>query len=150
MITIGPPSDRHPRSLGLNLLEQRPSHVLVGRSRPPGGATREPARIVVAQPAFVRRRVELADLVARLGPVLENLVAVREALRDVERATSCRPSARPTTCSRYVGLSGRRSTMMSRIAPRVAADELRLGGGRVLEVHAAERAADARLNATFA
>ena len=31
--------------------------------------------------------------------------------------------------------------MMSRIAPRVHAHELRLGGGRKLEVHAAQRAA---------
>ena len=37
-------------------------------------------RVVVAQAALGRRRVELADLVARLGVVLEHLVAVGEPL----------------------------------------------------------------------
>ena len=40
--------------------------------------------------------------------------------------------------------------MMSRIAPRVHAHELRLGGGRELEVHAAQRSRLRWLNATLA
>ena len=43
-------------------------------------------RIVVHQPAFGAGRVELAHLVAGFGLVPQHLVAVREALRHVERA----------------------------------------------------------------
>src|SRR3954469_3238471 len=73
-------------NLRLGLLEQRPRAILrrhVGRRQRPRDA--EP-RIVEAQPALGRRRVELADFVGGLGVVLENLVAVSEPLGHVEPA----------------------------------------------------------------
>ena len=71
-----------------------------------------------SEAALGLRRVELADLVARLGRVFEDLVAVRETFRDVEGAVVVRGELDRDVLE--VGRAlGRRSTMMSRIAPRV-------------------------------
>ena len=86
--------------LGLDLVEQLPACVLrrhlADRQRP---LEPEP-RVVVAQAALDFGRVELADLVARLGVVLEHLVAVGEALRHVERAVVVGASARRRRAAR--------------------------------------------------
>ena len=110
------------------------SRDLADRQRP---LEPEP-RVVEAQAALRLRRVELADLVARLGAVLEHLVAVREPLRHVERAM-------------IVGGQLDRDVLEVRRAlrtqvdddvedrPARAAHELRLRSRRELEVHPAER-----------
>src|SRR5689334_7649341 len=65
-------------------LEQRRHPVLLRDHRERQGPLEPQRRIVPAQGALVGRAVELADLVAGLGLVLERLVAVGEALGHVE------------------------------------------------------------------
>ena len=65
-------------------------------SPPTGSGHSSPSRgSSYSSPPSTLGRVELADLVAGLGVVLEHLVAVREALRHVERAVVVGASARP-------------------------------------------------------
>src|SRR5438094_2348400 len=97
------------------------------------------ARIERGKPAFAAGRIGLAHLVARLGRVLEGLVAVREALGHVEGPVA-------------VGAQLDRDVLQERRAlgpqvhddvedrPAGGPDELRLRVRRILEVHAAQRA----------
>jgi len=68
------------------VVERLPGAVLVRddahRERPLEGE----AGIIEEQPAFHARCVELADLITGVRPVAQHLIAVGEALRDVERA----------------------------------------------------------------
>jgi hypothetical protein len=57
---------------------ERASRVLLGDLGTGSGQLEPEPRIVVAGAALEPGRVELADLVARLGLVLEDLVPVRE------------------------------------------------------------------------
>src|SRR5262249_37146187 len=91
MIMAFPPaarlSKRHPQlQLRLDLVEGLPRAVLRGDfadgQRP---CKTEPA-IVERQPAFGARRVELPDVIAGLGAVLQDLIPVPEPLGHVERA----------------------------------------------------------------
>src|SRR6185369_7356734 len=76
--------------LGLDFHERLPSVVLVRDDREWERPAQTQGRIIVHQAAFDARRVELADLIARLGFVFERLVAVGEALRYVQRSTIVR------------------------------------------------------------
>src|SRR5258705_2141093 len=79
--------DRHPPlQLRLDLVERLPGAVLRGDFSDGQRPLKDEAAIVERQPAFGVRRVELADVVAGLGAVFQDLIPVREALRHVERA----------------------------------------------------------------
>src|SRR4051812_4648602 len=139
-----PPCERldlHPAfELGLDLIEPLPGLVLVGnvgdRQRP---LQPEP-RVVPREAAFARRGVELAHLVARLGSVLERLVAVAKPFRDVEAAVVVRRQ-----------LDGDVLEIRRALRPEVHDDvedrsagrphEFRLRRGRVLEVHSPDGSA---------
>src|SRR5215468_4283641 len=77
------PSNRHPQlQLRLDLVERLPGAVLRG-DLPDGQRPRKSeAAIVERQPALGVRRVELSDVVARLGAVLQHLVSMGKSLRD--------------------------------------------------------------------
>ena len=81
-----PPLAHAPFDFGSLFGQQLPDCVLLRNHRHRQRPLQSQPRIVVHQPAFGAGRVELADLVARLGLVPQHLVAVREALRHVERA----------------------------------------------------------------
>src|SRR5712692_9627805 len=77
----------HPAShLGLDKLEVCPSGVLGGDDGDRHRPLQTQARVERREPALAAGRVEFAHLVAGLRRVLERLIAVREALRHVERA----------------------------------------------------------------
>src|SRR3954471_24854380 len=123
-----------PLQLRLDLVERLPVTVLGGDlahgQRP---LESEPA-IVEGQPALGGRRIELADVIAGFGAVLQHLVPVREPLGHVERAV-------------VVGaqLDGDVLEIRRALGPQVDDDvedrsagrphQLGLGSRRVLEVH---------------
>src|SRR5262245_43363635 len=132
-------SNRHAAlDLGLDLREQLPYLVLLGDHRHGQRPGQVESRIVVAQTPLGAGGVELADLVAGLGGVPEDLVPVGEPLRDVER-----PAVVLVQLDRDVlevgGALGPEVDDDVEDRPARAADELRLGGGRELEVHPAQR-----------
>jgi hypothetical protein len=126
-------------SLGLDGGEQRPPRVLGRHFADRKGPGQPEPRVVVHQAAFDAGRVELAHLVARLGVVLEHLVAVRKPLRNVER---------PVVVGRKLDrdvleIGGALGTQVDDDVEDRAArrpHQLGLGSGRILEVHAAQRA----------
>src|SRR5437773_11672187 len=72
---------RHPLfQPGLDLGERSPGAILVGNHGDRQRPLQAEARVVIAQPALEAWRVELADLVARVGLVAQHLIAVREPL----------------------------------------------------------------------
>src|SRR4029079_15449269 len=97
-------------------------------------------RVVEAQPALELRCVELADLVARLGLVDENLVAVREPLRHVERASVLLAELNRDVLEIRRALGTQVDDDVDDCSSR-APDELRLRRRRKLEMHSAKRAA---------
>ena len=125
--------------LGLDQLERLPLRVLLRDHRDGQRPFESEPRVVVGEPAFGLGGVELAHLVARLRLVDEGLVAVREPLRHVQRAAVV-----------LVQLDARCSEVCRALGPQVdddvddraarAADDLRLGLRRILEMHAAQRA----------
>src|SRR6266508_1338270 len=122
-----------------DVVEEWPGSIL-RRELGHGQRPLEPeARIVVAQAALGVRGVELTDLVARFGGVLEDLVTVGEALRHVDG-----PVIVGGQLDRHVPQVGR--AVWAEVdddvddRPARAAHELRLGSGRVLEMHPAHRA----------
>src|SRR3989449_9874674 len=135
-----PASNGHPSlQLRLDVCQELPAVVLrrdFGDGKRPFQA--EPG-IVVHQPALRARRIELAHLVARLRPVLEDLVPVREPLGHIQ-----------TTVVVGRELNGDVVEIGGALRPQVYDDvedgspgaphEFGLGRGRELEVHPAHRA----------
>ena len=103
-----------------------------GQVRPSRGSS-------YVQAALCARRVELADLVARLGLVLQHLVAVREALGHVERAVVVGGELDGDVLEVGRALRAQVDDDVENRAAR-AAHELRFRRRRILEVHAAQRA----------
>src|SRR5882762_1532712 len=138
MIMVG--SRAHPAlHLALDFLEVLPGGVLGRDDGDRQWPLQAQARIERREPSLGAGRVELADLVARLRRVLERLIPVREALGHIQRAV-------------VVGaqIHGDRFQEGRALGPQVdddvedrparGADQLRLGVGRILEVHPAQRA----------
>src|SRR2546426_9742916 len=140
MTSFFPASNGHPSlQLGLDVCQEFPVVVL---QRDLGDGERplktKPV-IVVPKPALRLRRVELAHLVARLRPVLEDLVPVREPLGHIQ-----------TTVVVGRELNGDVVEIGGALRPQVYDDvedgspgaphEFGLGRGRELEVHPAHRA----------
>ena len=122
-----------------DLRERRPGGVLLGDL----GGLQRPAQAEVGierrQAALLVGRVELADLVGRLGAVLEHLVAVREALGHVQRAAVLRAQLDRDVLEERRALRAQVDDDVDDRAAR-GAHELRLRRGRELEVHPAQRA----------
>src|SRR6185312_3653968 len=75
-----------PFDLGSLFVQQLPDCILLRNHRYRQRPLQSQLGIVVHQPAFGARSVELPDLVAGLSLVPQHLVAVREAFRHIERA----------------------------------------------------------------
>ena len=124
--------------LGLDLVEVLPFGVL-GRHFTDRKRPRQPEpRIGVVQTALHAWRVELSHLIACLGRVLEDLVAVREALGHVERPVVVRAELDGDVLEIRRTLGAQIDDDVEDRASR-APDELGLGGRRILEVHAPQR-----------
>ena len=93
----------------------------------------------MTQPALGLGGVELPDLVAGLGVVLEHLVAVGEALRHVERAMVVRGQLDLDVLEVGRALRPQVDDDVQDRAPG-SPDQLGLGRRRILEVHPAQRA----------
>src|ERR1043166_1173592 len=118
--------------------EGRPTPVLLGNHRDADRPRDPEGGIVVSQALLRTGTVELRDFVADLGLVFQRLEAVREAFRHVQHPVIGRRQLRPRPVP--VGRGGW-SEIDDHVVDRAsgAANQLDLGIGRHLVVHAAER-----------
>src|SRR5262249_6987833 len=129
----------HPTpEVGLETLERRPAPVTWGNHRHRERPLDRQARIVVQEAALRLGVVRSAHLVRNLSPILKNLVAVSETLRNVQRA--------PVFVVETDGVAleeGRRlrAEVDDDVEDRAAraADELHLRVRRELKMHASDR-----------
>src|SRR5207253_10931804 len=133
-------SHSHPAlHLGPDLLQGLPGRVLGRDDRDRQRPLQTQARIERGEPSLGPRRVELADLVARLGPVLQRLVPVGESLGHVQRPVIVGVQLHGDALQESRTL---RPQVHDDVEDRTArgADELGLGMRRVLEMHSTQRA----------
>ena len=95
-------------------------------------------RVAVEQPALSARRVKLADLIAGFSDILEHLIAMRETLRDKERAVIIRSQFHRDVLKVGRAFRPKVNNDVKNRAAR-AADNLCLRRWGELEVHATQR-----------
>src|SRR5215470_18179520 len=138
--SLAPSSYGHPAPhLAFDLGERPPAAVLVRDLGDGKRPFQTKLGIVVKEAPLAVRRVELPDLVARLGRVFEDLVPVREALGDVERALVGGVELDGHVLEEGGALRAEVDDDVEDRAPG-GPDELGLRLGRELEVHPAHRA----------
>src|SRR4030095_3813175 len=120
-------------------LEERPVEILLGDYRGDEGPLNVERRIIESQASDRAWSVEAGGQVVDLGVVLEGLVSVRSVLGHVQHSTIRRTQLRAAPLAIGWGFG---SEVDHHVEDSTfgASDQLRLEGGRLLEVQASNRA----------